>query len=108
MSTRDELYIRKFRTIFISSIHPELNERDLIQLFGKFGIISNILLKEDRDPTKKKKKAMIEYTRDTDASASLKLDGTLLKTYYIKVQLSTQAIAQEPPIWLVSIDLYNI
>jgi len=74
-------------TIFVSQIHPKIDERDLFEMFSLAGRVQDIRLIRDARTNKSKGLAYIEFEKREDVAKGVALNGQLLGGYPITVNL---------------------
>lgn len=78
-------------TIFVSAIHPRIEEEDLFEFFSLVGRVEDIQLIRDQRTGKSKGLAYVEFSTVEDAQKSQVLNGQLLGGYPIQVQMPKTA-----------------
>jgi RNA-binding protein 39 len=86
-------------TVFVSSIHPKVDERDLFEFFSHVGQVEDIRLIRDQRTQKSKGLCYVEFWERESVGKAIALTGQLLGGYPITVafiQADLQKPAQTP------------
>jgi len=78
-------------TVFVTSIHPKIDERDLFEFFSYVGQVEDIRLIKDQRTNRSKGLAYIEFWEKSSVTTALALSGQLLGGYPITVQIAQTA-----------------
>jgi RNA-binding protein 39 len=79
-------------TIFLSGLHPTVEDMDLFEFFSHVGRVEDIQLIKDPRTGKSKGLCYVEYSRKEEAEKSLVLNGQLIGGYPITIALATTQV----------------
>jgi len=82
--------------VFVSQIHPKVDERDLFDFFSHVGKVEDIRLIRDQRTQKSKGLAYVEFWEKEAVTKAVSLTGQLVNNFPITVQV-TQSEKNKPP-----------
>jgi RNA recognition motif-containing protein len=74
--------------IFIGGLNYEITEKDLEATFSKFGTIINIRIVRDQETNSSKGFGFITFSSDSEANASLTMNGATMLNRAIGVKIA--------------------